>query len=62
MSNSYVIIVFVENILDDQDLVDTLQKSKGMAAEMYHRVSQSEETEQKLSQARQRYLPVCILI
>ncbi|KAL5008122.1 hypothetical protein ScPMuIL_013703 [Solemya velum] len=46
------------HILDDQDLVETLQKSKGMAEEIYHRVSQSEETEKKLSVARKRYLPV----
>ncbi|XP_041352994.1 dynein heavy chain 6, axonemal-like isoform X2 [Gigantopelta aegis] len=46
------------HILDDQDLVDTLQKSKGMAEEIYHRVNQSEETEKKLNIARKRYLPV----
>ncbi|KAK3576323.1 hypothetical protein CHS0354_039732 [Potamilus streckersoni] len=45
-------------ILDDQDLVDTLQRSKGMAAEIHDRITQSEETEKKLSLARKRYLPV----
>ena len=50
--------MFLGHILDDQDLVDTLQKSKGMAEAMYKRISQSEDTEKKLSLARQRYLPV----
>jgi hypothetical protein len=44
--------------LDDQDLVETLQKSKGMAGEIYERVKQSEEMEKKLNLARKRYLPV----
>lgn len=52
---------FTGHILDDQDLVETLQKSKVMAEEIYHRVSQSEETEKKLSVARKRYLPVSLL-
>ncbi|XP_052105827.1 dynein axonemal heavy chain 6-like isoform X2 [Mytilus californianus] len=46
------------HILDDQDLVDTLQKSKGMAEAMYKRIQKSEDTEKKLSVARQKYLPV----
>ncbi|XP_069117336.1 dynein axonemal heavy chain 6-like isoform X3 [Argopecten irradians] len=46
------------NLLDDQDLVTTLQKSKGMSIEIYKRIKQSEENEMKLNQARKRYLPV----
>ncbi|OWF46435.1 Dynein heavy chain 6, axonemal [Mizuhopecten yessoensis] len=46
------------NLLDDQDLVNTLQKSKGMSIEIYKRIKQSEENETKLNQARKRYLPV----
>ncbi|ESO83512.1 hypothetical protein LOTGIDRAFT_133247 [Lottia gigantea] len=46
------------HILDDQDLVETLQKSKGIAGEIYSRVEQSEETEKKINIARKRYLPV----
>ena len=58
MTHCYNYLNFIGHILDDQDLVDTLQKSKGMAEAMYKRISQSEDTEKKLSQARQRYLPV----
>ncbi|XP_071080158.1 dynein axonemal heavy chain 6-like [Haliotis cracherodii] len=46
------------HILDDQVLVETLQKSKGVSQEIYERVGQSVETEKKLNQARKRYLPV----
>ncbi|XP_059157269.1 dynein axonemal heavy chain 6-like [Physella acuta] len=46
------------HILDDQDLVVTLQQSKAKSQEIYKRVAQSEETEQKLNAARKRYLPV----
>lgn len=46
------------HILDDQDLVQTLQQSKGIAAEIYERVKQSEETEKRLNLARKKYLPV----
>eukprot|EP00105_Crassostrea_gigas_P038198 XP_019922346.1 PREDICTED: dynein heavy chain 6, axonemal [Crassostrea gigas] len=46
------------HILDDQDLVDTLQQSKGKSSEITNRVAQSEETEKKLNLARKRYLPV----
>lgn len=44
--------------MDDQDLVDTLQQSKGKSSEITNRVAQSEETEKKLNLARKRYLPV----
>lgn len=47
------------HILDDQDLVDTLQQSKGKNQEIYTRVQQSEETERKIDAARKKYLPVC---
>lgn len=46
------------HILDDQDLVETLQKSKVMSEEIHSRVTKSEETERELNQARQKYLPV----
>lgn len=54
--------MFSGHILDDQDLVETLQQSKGMAGEIYERVKQSEEMEKKLNQARKRYLPVLYLV
>ena len=46
------------HILDDRDLVETLQASKGMSEEMYERVQNSQLTEKKLSSARKKYLPV----
>lgn len=46
------------HILDDQDLVETLQKSKGMSGEIEKRITQSEEAEKKLNVARKKYLPV----
>ncbi|CAH1791320.1 unnamed protein product [Owenia fusiformis] len=46
------------HILDDQVLVQTLQRSKVMSGEIHKRVHQSEETEKKLNIARKRYLPV----
>jgi predicted nucleic-acid-binding Zn-ribbon protein len=46
------------NILDDQDLIDTLQRSQDMAVEIRHRVIMTKDTEQKLNAARKRYLPV----
>ena len=48
------------HILDDQDLIQTLEKSKDMAAEIKQRIHQSEITEKKLNVARKRYLPVSI--
>ena len=50
------------HILDDQDLVETLQKSKGMSGEIETRIYQSEEAEKKLNAARKKYLPVGCLI
>ncbi|XP_022090728.1 dynein heavy chain 6, axonemal-like isoform X2 [Acanthaster planci] len=46
------------HILDDQDLVDTLDKSKRMSEEIQKRVEESEETQQKIDLARKKYLPV----
>ncbi|XP_038073413.1 dynein heavy chain 6, axonemal-like isoform X3 [Patiria miniata] len=46
------------HILDDQDLVDTLDKSKRMSQEVQKRVEESEETQQKIDLARKKYLPV----
>lgn len=48
------------HLLDDQDLIKTLEQSKAKSLEIYERVTQSEETEKKLNMARKRYLPVCI--
>ena len=38
--------------------METLQRSKGMSAEIHKRVAQSEDTEKLLSVARKKYLPV----
>ncbi|KAH9496161.1 Dynein heavy chain 6, axonemal [Bulinus truncatus] len=46
------------HLLDDQDLVQTLQESKKKSQEIYQRVGESEETEKNLNKARKRYLPV----
>ncbi|XP_070577565.1 LOW QUALITY PROTEIN: dynein axonemal heavy chain 6-like [Ptychodera flava] len=46
------------HILDDQDLVETLQNSKKMSEEILKRVVESEETQKKIEVARQKYLPV----
>ncbi|KAL4237693.1 Dynein heavy chain 14 [Mactra antiquata] len=46
------------HILDDQDLVETLRQSKGMAGEIYERIKQSKENEKGLNLARKKYLPV----
>lgn len=46
------------HILDDQDLVDTLEKSKKMSGEIQKRVGESEVTQKKIEQARKKYLPV----
>ncbi|XP_063958044.1 dynein axonemal heavy chain 6-like isoform X2 [Lytechinus pictus] len=46
------------HILDDQDLVDTLEKSKKMSGEIQKRVAESEITQKKIEQARKKYLPV----
>ena len=50
--------VWTGHILDDQDLVETLQQSKGKNQEIYTRVQQSEETEKSINVARKKYLPV----
>ena len=46
------------HILDDHDLVETLQASKGMSEEMHMRVQNSRLTEQELNAARKKYLSV----
>ena len=46
------------HILDDRDLVETLQASKGMSVEMHMRVQNSRLTEQELNAARKKYLSV----
>lgn len=49
---------FPGNILDDEDLITTLDESKTMADVIHSRVVQSEETEAKINLSRERYLPV----
>ncbi|KAL8598268.1 hypothetical protein ACOMHN_035218 [Nucella lapillus] len=46
------------HILDDQDLVDTLEQSKGKNQEIYTRVQRSEDTEKSINMARKKYLSV----
>ncbi|XP_051780645.1 dynein axonemal heavy chain 6-like [Erpetoichthys calabaricus] len=46
------------HILDDQDLIDTLQNLKITSKEIINRVQISENTEQKIEQTRVKYLPV----
>lgn len=46
------------NILDDEDLITTLDESKKVADEIHSRVVQSEETEENINSSRERYLPV----
>lgn len=48
------------HILDDQDLVENLQKSKIVSVEILERVKQSEEAEKQINLARKRYLPVLL--
>ena len=49
------------HLLDDQDLVVTLEQSKEKSQEIYKRVGESEETEKNLNLARKRYLPVSFI-
>ncbi|PFX28824.1 Dynein heavy chain 1, axonemal [Stylophora pistillata] len=46
------------NILDDEDLISTLDDSKKVANVIHTRVVQSEETEEKINLSREKYLPV----
>ena len=46
------------NILDDEDLITTLDDSKKIADVIHSRVMQSEETEEKINLSREKYLPV----
>ncbi|KAG8234154.1 hypothetical protein J437_LFUL014944 [Ladona fulva] len=48
------------NILDDEELVDTLNESKETAAIIATRLQQSEVTEEKISVARNKYRPVSV--
>lgn len=48
----------VGNILDDQNLIDTLSESKQTSTSISQRVAESELTEKEINDARQRYLPV----
>ncbi|XP_067883713.1 dynein axonemal heavy chain 6-like [Heterodontus francisci] len=44
------------HVLDDQDLIDTLQQSKDTSKEIELRVKASEENEKKIMEARKKYL------
>ena len=46
------------NILDDNDLIQTLAKSKSTAAEIQERVVAAEETEREIDNTREQYRPV----
>ena len=52
------VICLTGNILDDEDLITTLDDSKKMADVIHTRVVQSEETEEKINLSREKYLPV----
>lgn len=46
------------NILDDEELIETLNNSKKTSTEIVKRVAQAEVTEKSISVARERYRPV----
>ncbi|KAJ3111626.1 Dynein heavy chain 6, axonemal [Phlyctochytrium bullatum] len=48
------------NILDDEELIQTLNQSKITSAAIKERVSQSEATEKEINNVRERYRPVAI--
>jgi dynein heavy chain len=48
------------NILDDEELINTLNKSKMTSAAIQQRVEQAEITEREINAAREKYLPVSI--
>lgn len=56
-----LLIWYLGYILDDQDLVDILQQSKGKFLEIINRVVQFEEIEKKFNLVRKRYLFVSLI-
>ncbi|KAJ3215607.1 Dynein heavy chain 6, axonemal [Dinochytrium kinnereticum] len=48
------------NILDDEELIQTLNQSKVTSAAIKERVAQAETTEKEINQVRERYRPVAI--
>jgi dynein heavy chain len=46
------------NILDDEALIETLNESKRKSGEISVRLKEAEETEAKITSAREKYLPV----
>ncbi|RKO89719.1 dynein heavy chain and region D6 of dynein motor-domain-containing protein [Blyttiomyces helicus] len=48
------------NILDDEELIDTLNQSKVTSAAIKERVAQAETTEKEINVAREKYRPVAI--
>lgn len=58
MKLSIPFLYLTGNILDDEDLITTLDESKKVADVIHSRVVQSEETEEKINSSREQYLPV----
>lgn len=46
------------NILDDKDLIETLDKSKKTSARITQQVKEAEDTEQEIDSLREKYRPV----
>ncbi|KAI8850637.1 hypothetical protein BC829DRAFT_441991 [Chytridium lagenaria] len=59
--NSLILLFNSEgNILDDEELIQTLNQSKVTSAAIKERVSQAETTEKEINIVRERYRPVAI--
>jgi len=50
--------LYLGHILDDEDLIATLQQSKTMSVEIGGRIELSEQNEKDMNNMRKRYLPV----
>lgn len=48
------------NILDDEELINTLNQSKVTSSAIHERVKLAEETEQQINNAREKYRPVAL--
>ena len=51
-------MIVTGHILDDEDLISTLQQSKTMSVEIGGRMNLSEQTEKDMNNMRKKYLPV----
>jgi hypothetical protein len=49
-----------KNLLDDQNLIDTLKQSKKTSADISMRLNKNEETERNLNLARQKYSEIAV--